>query len=218
MPPAKTAIVPAPSAASCAAESMPRARPETIDEVGVAEIAREHRRHFSSGDRGVARADDGDRRRRQVRRLAAHGEERRRRVGVPKPRRIERLADADEARAQADAPPASPLRPHAGSGCAPAAPRRRAREVRQRVERGLRRAEMIDQAAKRRRPDILAADQAQPGQPLLVGQRDAAGSIGASARPEGAPAVRLTACSVRRRSGFPRRPSAAACWRGAGPR
>jgi hypothetical protein len=43
-------------------------------------------------------------------------------------------------------------------------------ERRQRLERVARPAEMIDQRAERPRPDILAADEAEPIDPLLVGE------------------------------------------------
>ena len=106
--------------------------------------------------------------------LAAHGDERRRGVAVAKPGRIERLADADERPAEPE------RRRHLLLGFGEAGDADGARgaaapgEVGQRIERRLRRAEMIDEAAKRRWPDILAPDEAQPGKPLLVGQRDAA--------------------------------------------
>ena len=149
MPPAKTAIVPPDSAASCAAASMPRARPGHDDEIGVAEAPRQHRRHLAAGDGGVARADDGDAGRGQMFRLAAHREQRRRRIGVAEPGRIERLAEADEACADACRRRQFALRlGDARDGDAPigaAAPR----QIRQRLDRRLRRAEMVDQAAKR---------------------------------------------------------------------
>ena len=53
--------------------------------------------------------------------------------------------------------------------------RRRAATPRQRgqgLKRGARAAEMIDEGAKRARPDILAADEAQPVEALLVGEMD----------------------------------------------
>jgi hypothetical protein len=49
-----------------------------------------------------------------------------------------------------------------------AAPRQRG----QGLKRGARPAEMIDEGAKRARPDILAADEAQPVEALLVGKVD----------------------------------------------
>ena len=53
--------------------------------------------------------------------------------------------------------------------------RRRAAAPRQRgqgVERGAGAAEVIEQGAERARPDILAADKAQPVEALVVGQSD----------------------------------------------
>jgi hypothetical protein len=52
-----------------------------------------------------------------------------------------------------------------------AAPPRR--QLRQRVQRSARPAAMIDQAAKGARTDIVAANEPQPVEPLLVGQTDA---------------------------------------------
>ncbi len=43
---------------------------------------------------------------------------------------------------------------------------------RQRLKRRSRAAEMIDQCAERPRPDILAANEPQPVEPLLIGQAD----------------------------------------------
>ena len=150
-------------------------QPGDDDELGVAEALGEQRRHLAPGDRGVARADDGDRRarsdaacRRAPRAAAAahrHGEARADRAArrCRRKRAPSRIVAAISSSASASAGDADGAR-------RAAAPRK----VRQRVERGLRRAEMIDEAAERRRPDILAADQPQPGKPLLVGQRDAA--------------------------------------------
>ncbi len=47
------------------------------------------------------------------------------------------------------------------------------RQCRQRIKRGARAAEMIDQCAEGARPDILAADKPQPVDPLLVGETNA---------------------------------------------
>src|SRR5262249_38532271 len=44
------------------------------------------------------------------------------------------------------------------------------RELGERLERGAGAAEMIDQEAERARPDVVAADEAQPVEPLLVAQ------------------------------------------------
>ena len=54
----------------------------------------------------------------------------------------------------------------------PSRPRRAAasRQIRQPLQRGARAAEMVDQRAKRARPDIVGADQPQPVDPLGVGE------------------------------------------------
>ncbi len=109
----------------------------------------------------------------EVARVAADGNERRRCVAMAEPGRIERLADADEDGAELL------HRRHLVLGLRQARDLDRARgaaaagKVGDAVERGLGRAEVIDQPAKGRGPDIFAADQAEPRQPLLVGQRDA---------------------------------------------
>ena len=163
MPPAKTAMVPPDSAASCAAESMPRARPETITKsASPRPLARSAAifRPATEALRAPTMAIAGEV---EMADIAAHGKERRRGVGVAQPGRIERLAEADEARAEPieGGDLGLGLRKAGGADiprCAAAS-----RQVRQRVERGLRRAEMVDQVAESGRTDILAADQPEPG-------------------------------------------------------
>ena len=55
-----------------------------------------------------------------------------------------------------------------------------AREIGQRLERGPRAAEMVEQGAEGARADILAADQAQPVEPLVVGELHTAGGSAVS--------------------------------------
>ena len=77
------------------------ARQAGDDRVALAPESRgQHARHLDPGQRGVARADDRDRRQREDGRLALHREHRRRVLHAPEQRRIVGLADADEARAE----------------------------------------------------------------------------------------------------------------------
>ena len=126
---------------------------------------------FHAGGRGVARADDGDHRPISTSMLAAHREQRRRIVDHPQPRRIIRLAERDEARRRCAARRSSSGSASAREQIRPGAcaPPRRARSG-SAVERRARAAEMIDQGAEGARPDIVAADQAQPVEPLVVGE------------------------------------------------
>ena len=107
--------------------------------------------------------------------FAAHADQRRRVVDHPQPRRIVRLAERD----QRDAEPARSGELALGVRARVDANglwlRRRAAPVRQRVEGGARAAAMIDQAAEGARSDVVAADEAQPVEPLLVGQAYAFG-------------------------------------------
>ena len=170
-PPASTATVPVARLARCAAASMPRASPETMTKPASPSSRAMRSRELDAGGRGVARADDGDQRPGQTPRVAAHRDQRRRVVDHPQPRRIVRLAERDEARRRA-LRAASSSRSASSREQMRAGPRRAAapRQLRQRVERGARAAEMIDQVAEGARPDVVAADQPQPVEPLLVGQ------------------------------------------------
>ena len=108
--------------------------------------------------------------------FAAHGEKDRRRiVDRLQPRRIVRLRRARRGRRRCAAAAASlALGVLAASRCGPVpvAPPRRARSGRA-DKRRVGAAEVVEQAAERARADILAADQPQPVEPLLVAEPDA---------------------------------------------
>jgi hypothetical protein len=106
---------------------------------------------------------------------AAHRNERRRIVDGLQLRRVFRLAEPDEGDAQPAGcrhlslgflPRENPHRPRGA-----AAPG----QIGQCRERPAGTAIIIDQRAERPRPDILAADKAQPVEPLLVGKTNAMG-------------------------------------------
>lgn len=136
----------------------------------AAELGGEQLRHLDAGERGVARADDGDRRQREDRGLAFDRDDRRRLVDGPKHRRIVGLADADEAGAVAR------RRRNLGFGFRSTrdaqAPHDAAlvRQLGQRLERRLGRTEAVDQVAEGGRADILGTDEAKPGDALALGQ------------------------------------------------
>ena len=179
-------------------------------EICLADTARQNRRHLAPGGGGVARADDGDRGRGEVACVAANGDQGRRRIAMPEPGRVERLAERDKSRAEPR------HRRHLvfgfGEACDAGRPGRSAaaRETWERVERRFRRAEMIDQVAERDRSDVVAADETKPGQPLLVGQHDAA-RLDRQLDPPQDPSETMTTA---KRSGKPRklRPSNDVGW------
>ena len=118
-----------------------------------------------------AGTDDCRRRQFQDRRIAFHAKQDGRLVDLPQERRIARLANGDEPRPQR---PGAIDIPHgflvgvdalaAGHAAAPV-------EIGQGGESLGGAAEAVDQHAEGRRPDILAHDQAQPVDPLLVAQK-----------------------------------------------
>jgi hypothetical protein len=120
----------------------------------------------------MARADDPDLRHHENVGVAAYGDQRRRVVDHLQPVRIACFADGDKDRADfsrgLDFAFGLLARVGLRRGTAAAA----ARQPRQRVERGARAAEMINERAEGARPDILAADKPQPVEPLLVGPPD----------------------------------------------
>ena len=87
--------------------------------------------------------------------------------------RIVGLADGDERDVELSRGVRSHARPRRANKSAARAAAATARQRGQRLERRAGAAEMIDQGAKRARPDILAADQPQPVDALLVGQANA---------------------------------------------
>ena len=104
--------------------------------------------------------------------IALDGEKRRRAVDLAQGRRIVRLADADEAGAETMG--AGKLLFRFGHGWRRGSRgwSRRARQFGQHFKRRFGRAEMIDEVAKGRGADIVAADQPQPGNPLSFRQRN----------------------------------------------
>jgi hypothetical protein len=147
-PPASTAIVPVARLPRWAAASMPRARPETTAKPGASELAREPLGEAHARRRGVARADDGDGRWAKRLRVATHGEQRR--------------SIVDHPQAVRSSLSASKVTPNAFAAAAG--------KIGQRRERGAGAAAVIDQGAEGPRPDIVAADEAQPVEALFVGQ------------------------------------------------
>ena len=113
-----------------------------------------------------------DHRQRERRRLAADRHERRRIVDHLQPRRIAGFAQGHERDAELLRRRDLALRIVARANLRRAAGAAAPRQRRQRLERGARAAEMIDQGAKRARADIRAADKAEPVEALLVGQTD----------------------------------------------
>ena len=141
------------------------------DEALAPEVPRQDLRHLAAGDGGIAGADDRNHGLdHQPLARAADGDERGRRVDFAQPGRIVPLPDRDDARAETRQPRELAL----GLGGLRDADlsSRAAGEARQRLERCGCGTEMIDEVAERRRSDILAADQAQPGDALVVREPD----------------------------------------------
>jgi hypothetical protein len=138
----------------------------------AADLARQLAGEFHAGDRCVARPDYADARRRRGRAIAFDGQQRRRTDDLAQERGVIRFADADEG----GAVPVGDLQfafRLALAGDADGAGRTTAaREFRQHVQRRLGAAAMIDKLAEGDRPDIVAADEAQPGDPLSFRQRN----------------------------------------------
>ncbi len=136
----------------------------------AAEFGGERARELHAGERGVARADDGDRGQGEDGGLALHGEQGRRVVHALQQRRIVRLADADETRAVLFGRLQLGLRPPRPRGCGSGGQRRRRPQVGQRLDRGVGRAEAVDEVAKAGGADVRGADEPQPGEPLPVAE------------------------------------------------
>ena len=165
-------------------------------DAGFTEGASKGARQLAAGSRGVARADDGEHRPCQYGQIALDVEHRRRRFDRCKSWRIAGLDGEDRMRTGA----AGSIEFGFGCGsradgdgtCAPAA----ARELGQGGECLVGAAEAIDEFAERRRPDVLAADEAQAGQPLRVVERRLRQRRGRQAQ---------SRLMTWHRSGFPRR-------------
>ena len=148
-------------------------------------ISREALGKFQARRRGIAGTHDGDHRLGKHGGIAAHGQKRRGVIDHLQARWVVGFPERDETHAEPvggfDLPLGLGTRADAaGTGCA-AAPC----ESGQRCERRPGAAAVTDQRCKRARPDVLAADQAQRVDPLLVSQLDAwllLGSHGGSVR------------------------------------
>ena len=140
------------------------------DEPLAAEVGGELPGEAVAAGRRVARADDRDHVLAQELPVAAHGDQRRRIGKHRQRRRIIGFAERDQARPYRRAGLELTLglgaRVYAERPPLPAA----VRELGKRPKRLLGRAEMVQELEERDRPDVLAAAQAQPGEPLGVGQ------------------------------------------------
>jgi hypothetical protein len=134
-----------------------------------AELARQPLGEAHARGRGIARADDRHGRQGERSGVAAHGEKRRGIVDHPQAVRIVGLGSRHQGHAHRLGGRELALgvlaRADAGRpGCAPSSG-----EIGQRGQRRARIAAMPDQGLKRARADMIAADQPQPIDPLLVG-------------------------------------------------
>ena len=147
-------------------------QPRRDHETGEPKIMRQPFGEFQSGRRGVARTHDRDHRPRQRGDAAAHRDERRRAVDLRQAKRIGGFAGGDELRAELlrgfDLARRVGARADADRTRRSAAPR----QIGQGAQRRPRAAVALEQRGEGARPDILAADQPQPVEPLLVGQSD----------------------------------------------
>jgi hypothetical protein len=145
-------------------------QPRCHREARGAELARKALGHLEAHRRGVARARHGDDRPGERRSDAGDRDERRRIVDRLEQGRIVRFAECDQCQPKRAGRVELALglraRAYASRARRPAA----ARQFGQRLDGGARTAEMFDEGVKRARPDILAADEAQPIEPLLVAQ------------------------------------------------
>ena len=138
--------------------------------VFAAELGGEAAREFDAGERGVARADDGDRRQGEDIRLALDGDDRRRLLHAPQHRRIVGLADRHQPRAEFFGRRELGLGFALGRDARQSRSAARTHQLRQHCKRCFRRAEAVDQVAKTCRADILGADQAKPMDALAVAE------------------------------------------------
>ena len=170
-PPASTATVPVARQARCAAASMPRASPEAITNPDAPRSRASCSANLSPAAEAFRPPDDRDHRSRKRSELAAYRDERRRVVDHCQSGRIVGLAERDMGHAEQPCPIDLALglfpRPDSGKACRAAAPGQRC------GERSPRAAIMREQRAERPRPDVLAADESQPVDPLLIGEVDA---------------------------------------------
>jgi hypothetical protein len=140
------------------------------DVAGLAQPARQPLGEYEPRGGGVARADDGDRRRPQRLRPPAERENRRRGIDLPQQRRVVRLAEPNEAHAELAGGDELAL-DVLGRGDADRAGRAAAAsEIRQRLQRRARSAAIGDEGSESARPDVLRPDEPQPVEALLVGK------------------------------------------------
>lgn len=140
------------------------------DQPGFAEIAREAFGNRHPGGGCVTRSDHGDRRFGEHCEPAAHGEERRSIVGRLQAARVFGFAERDEVDAEAARGEKLALGFVRGRDADRAHRPAAAGEIGDCIERRARPAIVVEQRAEGARPDILAADQAQPVEPLLIVQ------------------------------------------------
>src|SRR5262245_43971014 len=162
-------MVPVARLARWAAASMPRARPETTAKP-AAPRSRQPLGETQARGRGIARADDRDRRQMQHGGLAAHGKKRRGVVDHLQPGRIIGLPERHEGDAEGLRRLELPLGVLPGMDAGGAACTAAAGEIRQRRQRRAGAAVVVDQRAEGARTDIVAADEAKPIEPLLLAQ------------------------------------------------
>jgi len=138
--------------------------------VPVARLARQPLGETQTRGRGIARADDGDRRQMQHGGLAAHGQKRRSVVDHLQPGRIIGLPERHEGDAEGFRRLELTLGVLAGMDAGGTARAAAAGEIGQRRQRRAGAAVVVDQRAEGARADIVAADEAKPIEPLLLAQ------------------------------------------------
>ena len=172
-PPASTAMVPVARLARWAAASMPRASPDTTAKPASPSSRASRPANLIPAAEALRAPTTAIIGRASTARWPRTRDERR---GI-----VDHRAAATDSRARPAPPSATPaaraalisrsasareqMRATAGAAAA--------RQAGQRGERGLRAAELVEQRPEGARPDILAANEPQPVEPLLVGQPDA---------------------------------------------
>ena len=165
-------MVPVARLARCAAASMPRARPETTPKPASPRSRASRSANLTPAAEALRAPTMATQERVEHGALPAHGDQRRGVVDHLQARRIVRLPERDQAHAKR----AGGLQLALGVGTRIDAGGRGAaapRQIRHRLERRARAAVMVDERAEGARADIVAADELQPVEPLLVGQTNA---------------------------------------------
>ena len=145
-------------------------QPRGDDIVGGAEVAGDLAGETVATRRRVARADDGDDALVQEMTVADHRKQRRRIGDRGKRPRIVGLAERDQAGARRPQGVDLALGGGARANAQAAPPAAAPGQIGQGPERVLGRAEVAHQIEEGDRPNVLTTDQAQPGEPLGVGQ------------------------------------------------